>query len=54
MIRHNDYYGLFNNKIKFDKSIKDWWNDYNNNKKNKYDIIDDYNNNIKTIIDKIL
>ncbi len=54
MIRHNDYYGLFNNKIKFDTSIKDWWNDYNDNKKNKYDIIDDYNKNIKTIIDKIL
>jgi hypothetical protein len=49
MKRHNTYYGLFNDNIKFNTDIvKPWW------KAKKYNIIEDYNYNIKPIIDIII
>lgn len=50
MIRSEEYYGLFNDKIVFNRSIKSWWEDDGK----KYDIIEDYNINIKGIIGKIV
>jgi hypothetical protein len=57
MKRTNDYFGLFNGRIKFNTSIVEpWWDnkDITTNKKKCYDIIEDYNNNIKKIIEHIL
>lgn len=57
MKRSDDYYGLFNNCIKFkSRDIKIWWNEISegDNLKNKYNIIEDYQRNIKNIIKKII
>ncbi len=56
MIRADDYYGLFNDKISFNTTLVHPWWDYkdDDNKKNVYDIGNDYNINIKKIIDFIL
>jgi hypothetical protein len=56
MIRADDYYGLFNDKISFNTTLVQPWWDYkdDDNKKNVYDIGNDYNINIKKIIDFIL
>jgi hypothetical protein len=55
MKRIEYYYGLFNNRINFETTTKEWWNDINptTNKKNKYTIEEDYNININPIITKI-
>lgn len=46
-----NYYGLFNNKIKFEtKSVVEWWK----NSSKSYDISYDYDVNIKPIITKII
>ena len=55
MIRSNDYYGLFNNRIHFDTShVKSWWEYFNGKKKPRFDIVTDYNENIKRVIEEIL
>ena len=55
MIRTNEYYGLFNNKINFEFVDDNWWNKQDNKDEEiiKYDIINDYKKNIKKIIEKI-
>lgn len=55
MKRIDDYFGLFNDKIKYETdSIKEWWNEIDaTNRKKKYTLHDDYNINIKNIIKSI-
>ena len=52
MIRKDNWYGLFNNNVKYNTDISNWWNDLDEitGKKCKYDILKDYNINIKNII----
>jgi hypothetical protein len=57
MKRSEKYFGLFNDKIKFETdSVKEWWNDIDSetNKKKTYTLQEDYNININTIITNIL
>mgnify|MGYP001340187435 CR=1 FL=1 len=55
MVRSNDYYGLFNNRIHFDTSIvKSWWDYSDGKKKPRFDIITDYTKNIKGVIKQII
>jgi hypothetical protein len=56
MKRTKDYYGLFNNKIKFDTNdVKEWWENTDSTKeKKKYTLQEDYTENIKPIIKKIV
>ena len=51
MKRKEKYYGLFNDKIKFNTEVDNWWNRLDENGKNrKFTIKEDFNINIERII----